>query len=95
MFGFTGPTQAVTAAEVGSFANRTPLIVRGTIIYSTGPDRYLFRDSSGDITVRIGQSEWRRAGSTISPSDEVEISGVLYKDEQRVPEIRVNSIKKL
>ena len=94
-FGFTGPTQAVTAAEASEFANRTPLIVQGTIVHSTGPDRYLFRDSSGDIIVRIGQSEWRRVGSTVGPYDNVEISGVLYKDEQRAPEIRVSSIRKL
>ena len=96
--GFTGPSQAVNVADARSFAHRTPLIVRGTIVHSTGPDRYLFRDSSGDITVRIGANEWRRLGSTVSPSDTVEISGELHTDQNdtgRAPEIRARTIRKI
>jgi len=97
-YGFTGPSQVVTTAQVKSFADRTPLIVRGTITHAVGPNRYLFRDSSGEITIRIGAREWRNVGSNIGPTDTVEISGVLRKaegDEQRAPEIRAISIKKM
>jgi uncharacterized protein (TIGR00156 family) len=97
-YGFTGPLQTVTVEQVKTFADRTPLIVTGTIVQAIGGDFYLFRDSSGEIMLKIGPNEWYTLGSTISPSDNIEISGELHKDElysMRAPEIHVRYIRKL
>jgi hypothetical protein len=72
---------------------------------------YIFRDSSGEIILRIGPREWYALGSNISPSDKIEISGELHRDQggnlrplgsvevprdwQRAPEIHARYIRKI
>jgi len=97
-YGFTGPVQTVTVEQAKTFAHRTPVIVTGTIVQAVGGDFYLFRDSSGEIMLKIGPREWEMLGSTISPSDNIEISGELHKDEfysMKAPEIHARYIRKL
>jgi len=97
-YGFTGSVQTVTVEQAKTFAHRTPVIVTGTITRAVGGDFYLFRDSSGEIMLRIGPNEWYALGSTIGPSDNIEISGEVHKDPrdwQRAPEIHARYIRKL
>jgi uncharacterized protein (TIGR00156 family) len=84
--------------QAKSFPHRTPVIVTGTLVQAIGGDLYTFRDSSGEIILRIGQREWYNVGSNISPADNIEISGELHKDQrdwQRAPEIHARYIRKL
>ncbi len=74
-YGFTGPSQTVSVAQAQSSGHRTPVIIKGNIIQAIGGDMYTFRDSSGEIVIRIGPREWQYYGTTISPSDTIEISG--------------------
>jgi uncharacterized protein (TIGR00156 family) len=97
-YGFTGPVQTVTIEQVKTFAHRTPVIVTGTIVQAIGGDSYLFRDSSGEIMLKIGPNEWYTLGSTISPSEKIEISGEVhrdFRDWQGAPEIHTRYIRKL
>jgi uncharacterized protein (TIGR00156 family) len=94
-YGFTGPVRTVTVEQAKTYAHRTPVIVTGTIAQAIGGDLYLFRDSSGEIILRIGPREWYALGSNISPSDNIEISGELHKDWQRDPEIHARYIRKM
>jgi uncharacterized protein (TIGR00156 family) len=97
-FGFTGPSQTVTAVQARTFNNRTPVILKGNIVMALGQDLYTFRDASGEITVRIGPREWQLLGANIGPSDTIEISGELHKDQKdtsRAPEVHARSIRKL
>jgi len=102
-YGFTGPSQVVTVVQAQGFAHRTPVIVRGSIVQAIGGDLYIFRDTSGEIILRIGPREWEIFGSTISPSDTIEISGELHlaslprdqRDWQRRPEIHARYIRRL
>ncbi len=97
-YGFTGQVQTVTVEQVKTFTHRTPVIVAGTIVQAIGGDFYLFRDSSGEIMLKIGPNEWYTLGSTISPSEQIEISGELHRnprDWQGVPEIHARYIRKL
>ena len=102
-FGYTGPSRTVTAAQAGSLAHKTPVIIRGSIVNSIGLDRYMFRDSSGEISIRIGPREWQNFGANIGPSDNVEITGELHRagilrdqgSQDMPPVIHVRSIKKL
>jgi len=97
-YGFTGPARTVTVEQAKTFAHRTPVIITGNIVQYIGNDCYTFRDSSGEITVRIGRREWEISGLTIGPSDNIEISGELYRDESDfmgTPEVHARFIKKI
>ena len=97
-YGFTGQVQTVTVAQVQVFAHKTPVIVRGNIVQAIGSDKYIFRDSSGDIILKIGPKEWMFFGSTIAPSDTIEISGELRRNQknwQKPVEIHARYIRKL
>jgi uncharacterized protein (TIGR00156 family) len=95
---FTGPVRTVTVEQAKTYSHRTPVIVTGIIVQAIGGDLYIFRDSSGEITMRIGPREWFTLGSNISPSDKIEISGELHmdpRDWQRAPEIHARYIRKI
>ena len=97
-YGYTGQVQTVTVAQVQAFYHRTPVIVRGNIVQAIGADKYIFRDSSGDIILKIGPKEWQNFGSTIAPSDTIEISGELHRDKknwQKPVEIHARYIRKV
>ena len=81
-FGFTGQVRTVTVEQAKTYEHRTPVIVTGTIVQAIGGDLYTFRDSSGEIMLRIGPREWYALGSTISPSEQIEISGELHRDQE-------------
>jgi len=75
------PGQPVTAVspitinEARTLPHDSWVVLNGNIInaLTTGRHNYLFRDSSGEITVDIGRKEWR--GLSVSVSDRVEIYG--------------------
>jgi len=94
-YGFTGPVRTVTVEQAKSFDHRTPVVITGAIVQAIGGDLYTFRDSSGEITLRIGPREWYMLSSNIGPSDKIEISGELHRDWQRAPEIHARYIRKL
>jgi uncharacterized protein (TIGR00156 family) len=97
-YGFTGQVQTVTVEQAKTFAHRTPVTLTGTIVQAMGSDFYLFRDSSGEITLRIGPREWEVFGSTISPSEKIEISGEVHRDLrdwQGALEIHARYVRKL
>jgi len=97
---FTGPAKIVTVAQAKTFEHHTPVIVTGNLVQALGGDLYLFRDASGDITMRIGPREWYAYGANISPSEKIEVSGEVhwprhYGSGQSVPEIHARSIRKV
>jgi uncharacterized protein (TIGR00156 family) len=97
-YGFTGPSQITTVAKAQSFSHGSPVIIKGNIVQAIGGDMYLFRDSSGEIVLRIGPREWQYLGTAISPSDNIEISGEVHRnprDWQGAPEIHARYIRKL
>jgi len=97
-YGFIGPSRTITAVQALTFEHKAPIIMSGNLVQSIGADLYTFRDSSGEINVRIGPNEWRNIGFNISPSDNIEISGEVHRDESgssRSPEIHARFIKKI
>ena len=87
--GFTGPTQtgtfppinvtnsgqiqAMTVAQVQTFPHDAPVILTGNIIRSNGRELYTFRDSTGEITINVGDRTF--GGLSVGASDRVVISG--------------------
>ena len=77
--GFTGPGPAVvTVQQAKEMRDDSPVTLRGNIVQSLGDDNYLFRDSTGTITVDIDHKKWN--GQQIGPEDTVEIQGEVDKD---------------
>ena len=77
--GFTGMPMPVTVAQVvQTFPNKAHAVLRGNIVQHLGGDRYLFRDSSGDVVIKIKHDRWW--GLTVGPNDLVEIGGQLKRE---------------
>ncbi|MCL2044166.1 MAG: NirD/YgiW/YdeI family stress tolerance protein [Treponema sp.] len=78
--GFFGPAMNVTVQQVvQTFPNKAEAILRGNIVQHLGGDRYLFRDASGDIVIKIKHDRWW--GLSVGPNDRVEIGGKLKREK--------------
>jgi len=95
-YGYTGQVRTVTIEQAKTFAHKTPVVITGTIVQAIGGDFYTFRDSSGEITLKIGPREWYMLGSTIGPSERIEISGEIHwpRHSWNVPELHARYIRK-
>jgi uncharacterized protein (TIGR00156 family) len=91
-YGYTGQVQTVTVSQSLVFYDKTPVIIKGNIVQAIGGDNYIFRDSSGDIILKIGPKEWMYFGSTIGPSDTIEISGEVHRDKKNKSDIHIHAI---
>ena len=90
--GFTGPTILKSTIEKAkTYKDDMPVSIEGNIVEHLGKDKYLFRDSTGDITIEIDNENWN--GMQISPKDKVIIHGEVDKDWMSI-EIDVDSITK-
>jgi uncharacterized protein (TIGR00156 family) len=88
--GFSGPGLEVTlAAEASKLRDDSYVILRGNVIRHLGKDKYVFRDSSGEINVDIDRDKW--LGQTVTPETVVEIRGEIDKDWNSV-EVDVDRI---
>jgi len=99
-FGF-GQLQIVTVTQARTYGHKVPVALSGNLIqFYGGKDLYVFRDSSGDIIVKIGTKEWQNLwyqGINITPSDTIEIYGEVHwpKHHWGIPEVHVRFIKKI
>ena len=99
-FGY-GQPQTVTASQARTFGHKAPVAMTGNLVqFYGGKDLYVFRDSSGDILVKIGPKEWQNLwyqGITIDPSNTIEIFGEVHwpKHSWGTPEVHVRFIKKV
>ena len=79
-YGFTGQSMNVTVLQVAqTFHNKAPAVLRGNIVQHLGSDRYLFRDSTGDVVIKIKHDRWW--GLAVGPNDLVEIGGELKREK--------------
>jgi len=79
--GFVGPVQNVTVQQVvQTFPHKAHAVLRGNIVMSFGGDRYLFRDATGDIVIKIKHDRWW--GLSVGPNDLIEIGGELKRDRR-------------
>ncbi|MDL2230035.1 NirD/YgiW/YdeI family stress tolerance protein, partial [Treponema sp. OttesenSCG-928-L16] len=88
--GFTGPSVEISTVEaVQKMRDDTYVALEGLIERSLGDEKYLFRDSTGTITVEIDNDDWR--GLSVGPEDTVIIYGEVDKNFRRI-EIDVDRI---
>jgi uncharacterized protein (TIGR00156 family) len=67
-------------SRVYSYPDKAQAVLRGNIVSFLGGDLYLFRDSTGDIVVKIKHDRWW--GVSVGPSDLVELGGELKRDKR-------------
>ncbi|QFU24966.1 NirD/YgiW/YdeI family stress tolerance protein [Shewanella eurypsychrophilus] len=59
---YNGPgvsTQVNTAADASEAKDDTPVELTGYLVKSLGDEKYLFRDTSGEVEVEIEDALWR------------------------------------
>jgi len=78
--GFTGQFAPIPVSQVYSYPNKAQAVLRGNIVSFLGGDLYLFRDSTGDIVVKIKHDRWW--GVSVGPNDLVELGGELKRDKR-------------
>ncbi|MDR2199817.1 MAG: NirD/YgiW/YdeI family stress tolerance protein [Deltaproteobacteria bacterium] len=77
--GFQGPgLSATTVAEALTLRDDSPVILQGNIVRSVGNEKYILKDSTGEITVDIDDKLW--AGRTVNPETKVEIHGEIDRE---------------
>ena len=78
--GYAGASQdkATTVASVKTFADNSYISLQGNIVSKIGKEKYLFKDSTGAITVEIDDKVW--AETTVNANDTVKITGEVDKD---------------
>ena len=78
--GYTGSSQdkVTTVSAVKTFADNSYISLQGNIVSKIGKEKYLFKDSTGTITVEIDDKVW--AGTTVNANDTVKITGEVDKD---------------
>lgn len=83
--GFKGrgvSSEIKTVAQVKDEWDDAWVTVRGNIIRKLSKDKYLFKDSTGEIVVEIDSKYW--LGVEVDENDVVELSGEVDKDAFKV-----------
>lgn len=79
--GFKGSSVASTVKTVSQVKNEWDdawVTVRGKITKQLSKDKYLFKDSTGEMVVEIDSKYWQ--GVEVNENDVVELSGEVDKD---------------
>ncbi|ORM74849.1 TIGR00156 family protein [Pantoea wallisii] len=82
----------VTVKQAEEMKDDSWITVRGTLEKQIGDEDYQFRDSTGTMKVEIDHKRWN--GQTVSPKDQVELTGELDKDFNSI-ELDVKQVRKL
>lgn len=82
----------LTVSEALKLRDDSYVTLKGNIIKRLTNEKYMFKDSTGTMTVKIKEHKWM--GQKVDPADTVEISGEIDKDLYSV-KLNVNSIRKL
>lgn len=73
--GFSGPqSRGVNkAADVARAYDDTPVVLVGNLVEQVGHERYVFRDGSGTVIVKIDHEDFR--GQNVTPQTRVRVVG--------------------
>ncbi len=88
----TTGSNKTTVAKAIKMQDSSYVTLQGNIEKQLGEDKYLFKDSTGTITVDIDKEKW--AGQIITPKDKIEISGEIDKKFNYI-KLDVDTVKKI
>ena len=82
-------TTIINALKMG---NNSYVTVEGNILKRVSDDKYIFKDSTGSMTVEIDSDKWN--GLTVNTQDKLELSGEIEKKMTSVI-LDVDTVKKV
>ena len=82
----------LTVSEAMRLRDDSFVTLKGNIVKRISNEKYMFKDSTGTMVVKIKDYKWM--GQKVGANDTVEISGEIDKDFTSV-KMNVNSIRKL
>jgi uncharacterized protein (TIGR00156 family) len=71
--GAGGGGPVATAAAAADAPDEAPVALTGAIVERLGPERYRFRDASGEVTLDIDEDLWR--GRRVGPETTIRVTG--------------------
>ncbi len=81
-----------TVSKAVKMQHNSYVTIQGNIVKQISDDNYLFRDSTGTITVELDKDMWQ--GQTVNTNDKLELTGEIEKKYNTV-KLDVDSVKKL
>lgn len=89
--GFKGPgIKPVTVHQALQLKDDTPVVLVGQIERSLGNEKYLFKDTTGTVTVEIDDDDWH--GVQVTPENTVEIHGEVDKEMFKETKIDIDRV---
>lgn len=89
--GFQGPGIAPsTVAQALEMSDETAVVLVGTIEKSLGNEKYLFKDTTGTVTIEVDNEDWK--GLNVAPKDVIEIKGEVDKEMMKDVKIDVDMV---
>ena len=82
----------INISEALKMKDNSYITIQGNIVKRLSNDTYLFKDSTGKITVEIDSHKWM--GQTADRNDILELSGEIERDNTSV-KLDVDKVKKL
>ena len=82
---------AITASQVQSIPHKSYVVLRGYLTQSVAREHYTFRDSTGEITVKIKDKYWGELA--VGSSDRVEILVEIENKVDKAIKIEAKSIR--
>ncbi len=93
--GFKGPSTTndiTTVKEALAARDDTKVTLEGAIVKHLGGENYLFKDSTGEVSIEIDHDNWK--GVQVGPEDTVIIYGEVDHHRHRATDIEVHRIIK-
>ena len=82
---------AITVSQVQSFPHKSYVVLRGYITQSVARENYTFRDSTGEITVKIKDKYW--GDLALDSSDKFEILVEIENKIDKAIKVEAKSIR--
>lgn len=90
--GYTGAQSITTVSQIDSLSDDTHVVLEGVILKHLGGEKYLFKDSTGEIEIEIDHDDWR--GVSVGPEDTVILYGEIDHHHFKATDIDVDRIQK-
>ncbi|WP_213307035.1 YgiW/YdeI family stress tolerance OB fold protein [Paraburkholderia sacchari] len=93
---YTGPGEQPAATTVQQLTSTGKddqrVVLRGNVVKSLGDEKYTFKDSTGEIPVKIDAKRWP-SGQPVSDTTMVELTGKYDKELFGTPKVKVHDVK--
>ena len=92
---YAASDNAATVEKAKTLADDAAVVLTGSIVSreAAQKDMYIFKDATGEIRVKIERKVFR--GNTVTPENQIRITGKMDKDEGKDIEIDVKSLEVL